>query len=779
MDFLDSQMDLSEFIQRYGKPYDPTTDNYRRPPFASPVKAGKATAIYNAHSYHTKVPPQGIEPYIAHYTDPGDLVLDPFCGSGMTGVAALMQGRRVILNDLSPAAAHIAYNYCTPVDVTALRQEFERIKLAVKDEFDWLYGTTCDRCGNPAAIQYTVWSDVFECDRCSARLVLWDLAVNQETGKVQETFTCPECGKEQTKARLHWLCSVPVITNYDCSGCKPHRSVHKTTDAEKERISEINDRELDYWYPNTPFDQSWEMWRGIHGAQGISDISKFYTHRNLRALARLWFEINKVDNLRMRSALRFVFTGAAVLRTTKMARVGKGPQGGLVPSRNLSGTLYIASISVEKNVWDVFSNKADMIFEVLTPLEKEQSGNSYITIGSATIIEKLASKSIDYIFTDPPFGSNIFYADCNLIWESWLGQFTDQTNEAVVHIKHKNKNVLSDYARLMTDAFREMYRVLKPGRWASVVFHNSDDRIWQTILDAVETAGFELAEVNSFDKEQLSFKGIRGAKGLEKVTNKDIVLNLRKPGPNLARQANGTNAARNGEAEARIAQRIADFLTTNPPPEKRTLQHFWNVVLYDMLAEGVVDISMEKVGAILPHYFKQVDGRWYLRGETVAGGNVFDLKSDSGAIAWLIAVLSSKPQTIGDLIPNWQSTTATLQGVDVEPGRLERLLEQNFWLDKRTNRWRLPTVTEREQMSAAQDITAQAHLRTIHRFFDGDGEHSPNTRELAVWIQFTYNRGAYAETIALYDHIDESQLEPEYAQAIRKMVQVSRLKVGR
>src|SRR4029077_6988504 len=87
------------------------------------------------------------------------VVLDPFCGSGMTGVAAQMCAnppedlleqfpdlkdrggpRASILNDLSPAACHIAYNYNTPVDVAALRREFERIKTAVKDEFDWLYG---------------------------------------------------------------------------------------------------------------------------------------------------------------------------------------------------------------------------------------------------------------------------------------------------------------------------------------------------------------------------------------------------------------------------------------------------------------------------------------------------------------------------------------------------------------------------------------------------------------------------------------------------------------
>ena len=197
----DSGTDLAAFIAEHAHPYDAATDTYRRAPFAQPTKAGKNTAIYNAHSYHTKVPPLGIVPYIEHYTEPGDLVLDPFCGSGMTGVAALMTGRHAILNDLSPAAVHIARNYCTPVDVAALRAEFERIKAAVKEEFDWLYGTTCDRCGGPATIQYTIWSDVFECGRCGAELVLWDVAVDGESGKVREDFACPHCGADWRKAQ--------------------------------------------------------------------------------------------------------------------------------------------------------------------------------------------------------------------------------------------------------------------------------------------------------------------------------------------------------------------------------------------------------------------------------------------------------------------------------------------------------------------------------------------------------------------------------------------------
>src|SRR5437870_86218 len=156
----DNQKELANFLARHVHLYDPATDNYERPPFAADIKEGKNDPIYNAHSYHTKVPPRSIIPYILHYTQPGDLIVDPFCGSGMTGVAAQMCAnppadileqfpelkdrvgpRALLLNDLSPAACHIASNYNAPVAVAALRREFDRINDGLKDEFGWLYGT--------------------------------------------------------------------------------------------------------------------------------------------------------------------------------------------------------------------------------------------------------------------------------------------------------------------------------------------------------------------------------------------------------------------------------------------------------------------------------------------------------------------------------------------------------------------------------------------------------------------------------------------------------------
>ena len=74
---------LAEFVAHYGRAFDPAV-KYSREPLAIDVSVGKTDAIYKAHSYHTKVPHLAIVPSILHYTQPGDVVLDGFAGSGMT-----------------------------------------------------------------------------------------------------------------------------------------------------------------------------------------------------------------------------------------------------------------------------------------------------------------------------------------------------------------------------------------------------------------------------------------------------------------------------------------------------------------------------------------------------------------------------------------------------------------------------------------------------------------------------------------------------------------------
>jgi hypothetical protein len=222
---------LEDFIRRYGTPYDATTP-YERKPLAADVSEGKNDPIYNAHSYHTKVPHKAIMRYILHYTEPGDIVLDAFCGTGMAGVAAQLCGspaevqslgyrllpdgtvldesdspvsrlgaRRAVLSDLSPAATFISSNYNLPTD-DAFFREGQQLLSDLEKECGWMYETSGEGVG-PARIEYTVWSEVFACPNCSGEIVYFDVAVSKKDFEVMDAFRCPHCEAELTSAR--WL----------------------------------------------------------------------------------------------------------------------------------------------------------------------------------------------------------------------------------------------------------------------------------------------------------------------------------------------------------------------------------------------------------------------------------------------------------------------------------------------------------------------------------------------------------------------------------------------
>ena len=109
--------------------------------------------------------------------------------------------RRAVLNDLSPAATFIAYNYNTPVDVVAFEKEARRILKEVEEEFGWMYETIHTDGKTRGRINYTVWSDVFICHQCGMEVVYWNTAIDKEKAEVRDKFECPSCLSEIEKKR--------------------------------------------------------------------------------------------------------------------------------------------------------------------------------------------------------------------------------------------------------------------------------------------------------------------------------------------------------------------------------------------------------------------------------------------------------------------------------------------------------------------------------------------------------------------------------------------------
>jgi hypothetical protein len=267
--------ELNDFLQKHTVPYDPDTDHYDVPAFNRDLivdKAAPPKAIYDMYTYWSKKHWAAIREYIRHYLpkkyypEGTGLVLDCFSGSGMTGVAAMMEKRPCVLSDASPAAAFISHCYTHPIDPQELQDAYdsmmateypEELKNKLKEvmgkdiknlqqELGWLYATKCDRCGGDATTEYVVYSEQFQCPRCGEIVALFDCPEtkvpyqvgNKTKQKVEmkNRRVCPHCLKKYDDPHRDFVIStrskkfgsIPMIVHYKClAGCKPKSGQRK------------------------------------------------------------------------------------------------------------------------------------------------------------------------------------------------------------------------------------------------------------------------------------------------------------------------------------------------------------------------------------------------------------------------------------------------------------------------------------------------------------------------------------------------------------------------
>jgi len=808
---------LAEIIQQWQAERDAqgATAHYHREPFATDVSEGKNDPIYNAHSYHTKVPHKAIMRYILHYTDPGDIVLDGFCGTGMTGVAAQLcgdrsavqslgyrvdedgsvydgdkvishlGGRKAVLVDLSPAATFIAYNYNTPVDTAAFEREARRILAEVEQEYGWMYETWHPHCDDPnrvkGKINYTVWSEVFLCPNCSHEMVFWESAVDHETGyriSKEQPIVCDRCGI--AAPLLNWEIAttsafdpvlgktitvvkrIPIRINYSIDKNKHEKRIDKL---DLSVIDEACNTQVSNWYPTTPMllrGARWgDTWRaGIH--LGLSHVHHFYTQRNLITWATLVSKaLAAPENIRRKLLfwLETVAYGQTLLNRYLAASYSQ-------VNRYLKGTMYIAPFISETNPSFSLPGK----IKTVSNANVGTLGSVVIATGSATQMQG-PDDSVDYIFVDPPFGSNIMYSDLNFIWEAWLRVITNNGPEAIINTT-QNKT-LHDFQRLMLECFREFKRILKPGRWLTVEFHNSSNAVWAAIQETISQAGFVVADVRILDKQQETMQQMV-SKGSVK---QDLIISAYKPNDRLEErfklQAGSGEGAwafvryhlsqvppvveRDGELET-IAERQAYLL-------------FDRMVAFHIRRGATVPFSAAEFYAGLVQRFVERDGMYFLPEQVPAydaarlrAGQPAQLalfvSDEKSAIQWLRQrldpALGGRPQTRQDLIPDFQrqlfpSRYETLPELDV-------ILGQNFLPDEQ-DRWRVPDPTKAGDL---EKLRQRALLREFREYTEGSGS-LRQFRSEAVRAGFAeaYQRRDFAMILKVAERLPEAVLHED------------------
>jgi|Deesub1362A_J573_1020465.scaffolds.fasta_scaffold01127_8 DNA modification methylase len=820
---------IEEFIREHGKLYDEENDDYKREPLAADITEGKNDPIYNAHSYHTKVPYKAIMRYILHYTVPGDIVFDGFCGTGMTGVAAQMCGDRetveslgyrvddegniynengekisklgvryAILNDLSPAATFIAYNYNTPVDVEEFEREAKRILEEVETECEWMYETRhvidgkvqikreVDGTEKPimGKINYVVWSDVFVCPSCQKEFVFWDVAVDKEAGKVLDEFNCPHCNALLKKKDVEraWVTKydkdigktikqakqVPVLINYTVEENGKKKRYEKAPDEyDLELLKKIEEMDIPYWYPTDPMmfkGEKWgDTWRaGVHF--GITHVHHFYTKRNLWVLAAFWKRINEVE----RYDLMFLFT-SLLIRSSKQSRfLAKNyfQGGGGWVGTSLSGTLFIPSLNIEVSPIFTFNNRMKI---TINHFETNSKVHALISTQSAHHMPQIPSNSIDYIFTDPPFGGNLMYSELNFLWEAWLRVFTNNEPEAVIN-STQGKGLL-EYQRLMEACFKEFYRVLKPGRWMTVEFHNSQNSVWNAIQEALQRAGFVIADVRILDKKQGTFKQVTSTSAVKK----DLIISAYKPSAKFER-----TFAEHAETEKGVWEFIEQHLEKLPMPTIKdgkieVIAERQKYLLYDrMVAYYIqhgfrVPISAAEFYRGLDERFSERDGMYFLPHQVVkydalrvkSEGIIqltLSIKDEKAAILWLRNFLKDGPKEYSEIYPEFVKNLH--QERHEKMPELKVLLEENFLQDE-NGRWYIPDPNNEADL---ERIRRKRLLKEFNEYVATKGKLKYfRTEAIRVGFEEAWKNRYYETIVKVAERLPERVLQEDPA----------------
>ncbi len=685
-------------------------------PYASDVSEGKNNPIYMAHSYHTKVPHPAIMRYILHYTQPGDIVFDGFAGTGMTGVAASMcatpdanfkfpmkneplnvkWGKRKFMGgDLSTIASYISYNYNNSIDASKFTERANEIITTVKKELLWLY-TTRHNEQITGIINYTVWSDVYICSNCNEEIVFWDSAVDTENGMVNNEFECSKCNSIHTKRSvidaINTIYSeisgraesqkkrIPVLINYSVGGKRFNKKPDKYDYEVFERIDSFS---FDKWIPTNSIIDGDEIGRLKN--ELINDVSDLFPRRVLIVLS----EIIKSANTDNRIHLLITSILQNVSWLYRWRANGKGG--------TTSGTYYICATPQENNVFNQIERKLSD-FSTVFNLVARSSASSAIYSGSSTIVN-LQSGSIDYIFTDPPFGSNIMYSELNYMWEAWLKVLTNNKSEAISN-KTQGKTTLS-YQSLMHSCFKECFRILKPNKWMTVEFSNTSAAVWNTIKNSIQLSGFVISNISSLNKKQGSFKAVNTPTAVKQ----DLIITCYKPSSEFDQRFN-----QHKHSDVGVWEFVAEHLEHLPihlvsGNSTTAILERSPKILYDRLISfyfqrGLIPIDASKFQQGLRERYIERDGMFFTNEQV----QEYDRKkaevpnftqlsifvaNEQDAIYWLRNILGKDPKTEQDLHPLWMKEVAgNMRKGDTLP-EMRTILEENF-LKNDKGQWYLP-----------------------------------------------------------------------------------------
>jgi 16S rRNA G966 N2-methylase RsmD len=707
--------------------------------------------------------------FLLHYTKPGDVVLDGFAGSGSAGLAAQACGqpdtktrtaieeemgkvtwgyRRAVLSDLSPSASLIAAGLNLPIDASAFDKASKDVLDRFENELGWMYQTTHTN-GQPARIEYTVWSEVFTCPECGSAVVFYDVAFNSTTGNVDEPFRCPGtgCGAELDKARLEprvTTVRTPVGDTTERIELRPARIHYVYSGQRYDKVPDQADVDVLARVAREPLagpvpDHELPFMHMTHERaplpkKGFTRVHHFWGDRSLHSLSWLWKACHEEADPLVRQALLFwaeqAFWGLSWQNRYKANDHSQ-------VNRQQSGVYYIPSLhsecSVRYNLEGSQPARGKRMSLVKTWKDSPaRLGQVMMSTGSSTSLD-VPNDSIDYVFVDPPFGANIYYADLAYLIEAWHGVYTRSVDEAIQNQSRKLPRTLVEYGEVMAQCFAEFYRVLKPGRWMTVEFSNHSNEVWLTVQRALEHAGFMVADTRILDKEQLSYRQVTA----HSAAKKDLVISCYKPAISSPKEG----IVGDGDPETAwsfVREHLSHLpITDGRRGEARPIRERMADRLYDrMIAFHVnrripVPVTTAEFFAGMDQRFPSRDGMYFLDSQVESYERhritIKDLLEDtlfitgeSSAVQWLRQFMKARnrPLAYSEIQPAFLSELGNGLSDWEELPELLSLLEQNFVQDSE-GRWYVP---DPKKAADLEKLRRRSLLREFEGYLPGTGK---------------------------------------------------------
>ena len=424
------------------------------------------TGIYSMHKYWSKKPYNIVRNFILKYSKENDIVLDPFCGSGISITECAFTNRKAFGVDINPAAIFITKQMLVKLSTEKLREQFKRLENTCKGKINSFYSVK--RNGNTFVGTHFLW----------------------EEGDLIEVWYSNEGGRRGK------ITDIPV-------------------EEDLELANSFTYKDIPYHYPKSNFFHNPRV-----NAYRENRIYELFTPRNLMALSFLLNEINRIEDQKLRDIFRFCFT-AAVGQASRMVfvvkRRGKTKDGSDKPGRKEVGSwvigYWVPKENFEINVWNCFDNRwrriikakdgqTQMRYTANEARDFDELSNTFynmllINDSAANGLKGVPDNSVDYVITDPPHGDRLPYLELSMMWNEWLQFDVNYEDEIVISDSKDRRKDKDEYYRLLNNVLSEIERVLKPRHYFSLIFNSLDDDTWVSLIRYINSLTFDLHRIGT------------------------------------------------------------------------------------------------------------------------------------------------------------------------------------------------------------------------------------------------------------------------------------------